>query len=358
MMVLSQVCSDAAYKSPDGLHWTPLLPFKKIAEDDTKPTAYWDPVLKKYVISVRRDCSASAATGMDRCVWANGSHVEALATRYVGRCVTNSLTDWQSEVHPPAAGCPVVFGPDAIDPGRVDVYTNAWTPYPSIENPVVHLFFPSFYHHFLPTAPFAFGNDGLLDIRLVVSRDNINVGYSQAKNGRSPWVPLGFNKCGGAAHAPDNPDGWCSPKTGEEAGPTDFDTSAMYMASGYVPADNGDEIYFYASGQSFTHGGDAAAHSWGNNSGIRRPTARRDGFVAIEAPYLFSSDLTSLPSFTTVKIKVPITCPPPVNTSRPRPHSGAASVTGCSYEFPGDKCPADKPNVKCKTDSDCQLKVW
>lgn len=258
------VCSNAAYKSPDGLHWT-KLPFEKVAEDDTKPTAYWDPALKKYVVSVRRDCGA--------CEWLNGSQVNPLATRYVGRCVTDSISDWQSEVKG-GSGCPVVFGPDDVDPDRVDVYTNAWTPYPSIEAPVVHLFFPSFYHHFTSAAPYGFGNDGLLDIRLVVSRDGAHLGYSEAKNGRSPWVPLGYNKCGGAAHAPDNIDGWCSPTTGIESGSTDFDTSAMYMASGYVPSDNGDEIYFYSSGQPFTHGGDGAKHSWGNNSGIRRLTAR------------------------------------------------------------------------------------
>ena len=67
-----------------------------------------------------------------------------------------------------------------------------------------------------------------------------------------------MNRCGPGAHAPDNPGGWCSPKTGVEAGPTAFDTSAMYMASGYVPSNSGDQIYFYSSGQAFTHGGDAA----------------------------------------------------------------------------------------------------
>ena len=71
----------------------------------------------------------------------------------------------------------------------------------------------------LPALPClaGFGNDGLLDIRLVVSRDNEKVGYSEAKNGRSPWVPLGVNKCGGAAHAPGNVDGWCSPATVRKA---------------------------------------------------------------------------------------------------------------------------------------------
>ena len=76
------VCSGAAYSSPDGLHWTPL-PFKKTAEDDTKPTAYWDPALKKYVVSVRRDCG-STLVGEEACHWVNGSRVHALATRYVG----------------------------------------------------------------------------------------------------------------------------------------------------------------------------------------------------------------------------------------------------------------------------------
>ena len=36
----------------------------------------------------------------------------------------------------------------------------AYTPYPSIENPAVHLLFPSYYFHFGSTAPFGFGNDG------------------------------------------------------------------------------------------------------------------------------------------------------------------------------------------------------
>ena len=305
------VCSTAAYKSPDGLHWT-KLPFVPVAEDDTKPTAYWDPQLRKYVVSVRRDCGSG-------CVTVDGEPVTHAScpecVRYVGRCVTSNISNWQEEVHG-GSGCPVVFGPDHADPGRVDVYTNAWTPYPSVEAPVVHLFFPSMYHHFTSSAPFGFGNDGLLDIRLVVSRDGAHVNYTTAENGRSPWVPLGVNKCGPGAHAPDNPNGWCSPKTGIEAGPTAFDTSAMYMASGYVPSNDGDEIYFFSSGQAFTHGGDAATHSWGNNSGIRRLTARKDGFVAVEAPYLFNEDISRLPSLTTVKVKVPSTCPPPqVNTT-------------------------------------------
>jgi hypothetical protein len=233
------VCSTAAYSSADGLHWT-KLPFTKVAEDDTKPTAYWDPHLGKYVVSVRRDCGA--------CTDLEGRPVRAESglPRYIGRCVTGNISNWQEE-HP--LGCPVVFGRDGKDPLRVDVYTNAWTPFPSIEQPVVHLFLPSFYHHFDQPAPFGFGNDGLLDIRLVISRDGANLSYPTATNARAPWVPLGTNWCGGGAHAPGNVGGWCSPHSGVEAGPTDFDTSAMYAASGYVPSQSGDELYFYSSGQ-------------------------------------------------------------------------------------------------------------
>ena len=136
------VCSNAAYASHDGLLWR-RLPFVPVAPDDTKPTAYYDPALGKYVVSVRRDLPPFART--------------------IGRCVTANISDWQEEV-PGHGGCAVVFGVDEKDPQPLDVYTNAWTPYPSIEAPLLHLFFPSMYHHF-GSAPFGLGNDGLLDVR-------------------------------------------------------------------------------------------------------------------------------------------------------------------------------------------------
>jgi len=54
-----------------------------------------------------------------------------------------------------------VFAVDEEDPDHVDVYTNSWTPYPTEEDPVVHLYFPSFYSHFTNHGnPYGFGNDG------------------------------------------------------------------------------------------------------------------------------------------------------------------------------------------------------
>jgi len=82
------ICSNSAYASSDGLHWT-KLPFAPVATDDTKPTAYYDPSTKKYAIVLRRDLGD--------------------VVRYIGRCDTTNLSNWQ-ESSP--AGCPNIFGVD------------------------------------------------------------------------------------------------------------------------------------------------------------------------------------------------------------------------------------------------------
>ena len=314
------LCSNAAYASPDGLRWR-KLPFRPIAMDDTKPTGYYDPAVGKYVISVRRDLPPFDRT--------------------IGRCVTSNISDWQAAV-PGHAGCDVVFRVDERDPQPLDVYTNAWTPYPSIDAPLVHLFFPSMYMHFGAAAPFGLGNDGLLDIRLVVSLDGAQLGYTDASNARAPFVGLGTSTCGGSAHAPAVPGGWCAPDS-KSLSTTSFDTSAVYMASGYVPSDDGSELFFYASGQPFTHGGDGRNQTWANNTGIRLLRVRRDGFVAVEAPYDFSEPL---PTLTTVEVKVPSDCAAP--TVLPGPVKSA-----CAYDYPGRACPAALPAVACESDADC-----
>ena len=319
------VCSNGAYASADGLHFH-KLPWTPIAEDDTKPTAYWDPTLGKYVIYVRRD----------------------VGSRCIGRCITTNISDWQ-ESSP--GGCPVVFCADSEDPEGDDIYTNAYTPYPSIENPAIHLFFPSFYHHFGPAAPFGFGNDGLLDIRLIYARQATAkaLKYSSAINGRAPFVPLGPNGCGPGAASPSEIGGWCNPTTGVEE-KTSFDTSATYMASGYAESPDGNEIFFYSSGQPMTHGGDSSQQLWGKNTGIRVNRLRRDGFVAVEAPYsAVRKDVSAMPTFTTVEVSVPSNC------SAPKIYNTTTNTTGCSYEFPGNKCPALQPNPTCATHDDCSF---
>ena len=151
------------------------------------------------------------------------------------------------------------------------------------------------YHHFVDGGvPWGYSNSGILDIRLVVSRDSYNLSYSGATAPRSPFVPLGISGC---ALAPGVPGGWCSPSSGEEKH-TSFDTSVMYAASGYVPSADGHHLYFYASGQPETHGGYSKTNSteqqFGHNTGIRSLKIRRDGFVIVTRSWnlnSFASDL-------------------------------------------------------------------
>jgi hypothetical protein len=125
----------------------------------------------------------------------------------------------------------------------------------------------------------------LLDIRLVVARRGGGLAYTNATNARSPYVSLGRSSCGAGAHSPSTPRGWCSPFDGSELA-TSFDTSSLYMASGYLPSADGAELYFYAMSSPQTHGGlPRAPVPVGANEGIRVLRVRADGFVAVEVYY-------------------------------------------------------------------------
>jgi hypothetical protein len=307
------ITSNGAYSSADGLRWR-KLPFAPIAQDDTKPTGQYDPRLGKYVIYVRRDIPPANQTA------------PYVGMRQIGRCVTPNISDWQAEVPAGAPGCEVVFGADALDPQPMDVYTNAWTPYPSIASPLVHLFFPSFYHHFAYPAPLNTTNDGLLDIRLLFSDDGTNLSYVDgARNARSPFVRLGDNTCGAHRHAPSVMGGWCDVIKNARLDVSAPDTSAMYMASGFVDSatlDSGEgggfgggELFFYASAQPFTHGGMKHNKTWGNNTGVQLLSVRRDGFAAVEAGYgawgvgaSWERSERLAPTLTTVAMQVPSEC--------------------------------------------------
>jgi len=284
------ISSYYAYMSADGLHWTKMSGKAATSDaDDTKPTAFYDPHLGKYVVYVRRD-------------------LEPGYVRAIGRCLTDDLTNWEKEM-PAGQHCPTVFLPDELDPASgFDVYTNSWTPYPSIEKPAVHLFFPSMYFHF-GSNPWGHGNDGLLDIRMLVSRDGASLGYVQnASNARSAYVALGDNSCGaGLGSRPEVHGGWCNEFSGELAY-TATDTSAMYMASGFLFSSDGGSVLQYSSAQSLTHGGDGSTQTWGANTGIRLLSTRRDGFTFVEAPYLMRTNITDLPALTTAPVPIPSAC--------------------------------------------------
>lgn len=283
----------AVWASPDGISNWKSLPFTKLHDrDDTQPVANWDPGLQRYVIMVRRDVP-SPGKGAD-------------VIRHIGRCATKNISDWQAETN--ERPCPVIFGPDDVDPDHADFYTSAWTPYPSASHAVVHLFFPSMMGHFSaskPGPPFGFADDALVDVRLVVSRDGVNLGYPPATNARAPFVPLGVNKCGALASRPSVKGGWCDPGSGVES-TTSWDTSNLYMCPGYLPSADGTELHLFVAGQPFTHGDGLTNHSFGNNTGIGILKLRRDGFVSIDAPYgFYGQDLAAYPSLTTTAVLVP-----------------------------------------------------
>jgi hypothetical protein len=143
-----------------------------------------------------------------------------------------------------------------------------------IVSQAVHLFFPSVFAHWGTTTigirtglPFGFQDDGILDTRLVVSRDGTHLHYSDAANGRSSFLTLGINDCGPTASAPGVEGGWCSPYSGAESR-TAFDTSNIYMASGWLPSVDGNEVYLYYAGEPFTHGDALTNHTFQNNTGV------------------------------------------------------------------------------------------
>eukprot|EP01052_Picozoa_sp_SAG31_P017339 SAG31_NODE_1182_length_9512_cov_3.773611_3_plen_184_part_00 len=126
-----------------------------------------------------------------------------------------------------------------------------------------------------------------------------NLSYA-AGGSRSPFVPLGVNKCEG--WTPSQSGGWCAPG---DAGlsQTSIDTSTVWVAAGYIPSADGETLYMYYAGTPYTHaGGGDARHGWGNNTGIGLLKLRVDGFVALEAPYDFSQPR---PSFATTAVWVP-----------------------------------------------------
>jgi len=87
-----------------------------------------------------------------------------------------------------------------------------------------------------------------------------------------------------------------------------------------------------------------AGVAWGNNTGIQLLRLRKDGFVALEAPYDFSggSNRSDYPTFVTQPLRLPSNCSsgtPPTPAPTPSP----STTTSCGYEYPSNSsvpCPA------------------
>ena len=96
----------------------------------------------------------------------------------------------------------------------------------------VYVAYPSAFSH--TTFAYGDGNDGLVDIRFVVSRDGNRFDFVDAPDARAPWIPLGLNLCDELLPAMADPANmqWCAKtKTLER---TSVDGAALYAAQGVV----------------------------------------------------------------------------------------------------------------------------
>jgi hypothetical protein len=109
--------------------------------------------------------------------------------------------------------------------------------------------------------------------------------------------------------------GWCNP-VGNETSLTSSDTSVIWPAAGMALAPDEQSVLSFAVTAPFTHGGLSVSPSLPcpNRtacSGVHQRTQvemlkqRLDGFVSVDADYLFDNDTAKMPGFTTRAVAVP-----------------------------------------------------
>ena len=230
------------HTSPDGVHWTPGPRVLDICPD-TANQAAWDRQRGKYVAYIR--------------IWN--------PLRQVGRVeVDDLLAPWpytplgdkayfiwgRDKIAVSSTEFPVAFGYDAADPVPSDHYNPAVVEYPYAAN--AYFSFPSPYLHFPEPPVGRFGNDGLLDIQMAVSRDGVTFQRLE----RAPYIPLGLE--------------------GEP------DALSNYMAVGMLRV--GDYLYQYYGAYDVTHGLPEAQQKLpiGCLAAVQQ---RLDGFVSADAAW-------------------------------------------------------------------------
>jgi hypothetical protein len=253
------------HTSPDGIHWTrgterlfPLCP-------DTANMAMWDNQRGKYVAHIR--------------IWN--------PLRKVGRIEMDDIMQpwpyepleqpfhiWGKDKIPvPSREVPTCFGYDEQDPVPLDHYNSAAVEYPWAE--AAYLMFPSAYLHFPEPPVGRYGNDGLLDIQLAVSRD----GVEYHRLSRAPYIPLSL--------------------------PPAKDSKCLYMATGMIR--RGDAILQFYAGFEVTHGEPEEAGPEPIAS-ICAARQRLDGFISADAPYTGGELLTPPLRFAGSHLELNVDC--------------------------------------------------
>ena len=230
------------HTSPDGIHWTAGPRVLDICPD-TANQAAWDRQRGKYVAYIR--------------IWN--------PLRQIGRIeVDDIMKPWpytplgdrayfiwgRDKIAVTSTEFPVAFGYDAEDPVPSDHYNPAAVEYPYAQQ--AYLAFPSPYMHFPEPPVGTYGNDGLLDIQMAVSRDGVQFHRPE----RTPYIALGL--------------------AGEP------DALSNYMAVGLLRV--GDYLYQYYGAYAVTHGLPEGQQKLpiGCLAAVRQ---RLDGFVSADAAW-------------------------------------------------------------------------
>jgi len=229
--------------SADGIHWVPVKTPDGIimpGDTDTQNSAFYDPMIKKYVVYVRSNCWQRDATGKrigrpSRRV-ARGESDDFLRFPQVAR---KQADDWR-----PPAELNEVLAEDEHDPGGKwgsGIYTSAATVYPYA--PGVYLFFPTLMRY----------DTGECTIQFATSRDGIHID----RRFHHPYVPVNPN----------------AKRVGQQV------AYSAYMGPGMVRVK--DEIWMYGCETDVPH--DSPWYGKRTPGGIQRYVQRLDGFISLDA---------------------------------------------------------------------------
>ena len=232
------------YTSGDGLRWklhaTRLFPFCP----DTTNHAFYDPRIDRYVIYVR--------------TWDPLRKVGRIETEDImqpwayDKGKAPNLKLWgEKHTPPPCDEIPTAISYDDLDPQVSDLYTPAVHQYPWAAD--AYFAFPSPYLHYPEPPAGEYGNDGLLDIQLAISR----TGEVFERPFREPYIALGIDG---------EPDSRC-----------------LYMGIGMIR--RGNEVYQFYTGFFHSHGEYVGFTETRGMGKIMRAVQRLDGFVSADADY-------------------------------------------------------------------------
>jgi hypothetical protein len=277
--------------SPDGITWARRSPEVPVIDtrlfSDTQTAVVYDAPTSRYLAFGREDSSLPGNTTY-------GCYGAYPSLRRVMLAVSNVSADG------PYSTPVQVLGPGTPDDVNcLDLYNPA-----PIVVPGAFLLQPSSYRHFaatdaIPRPPSSNTtvNDGILDVRLAVSRDGVTYSFVS----RDPFIRRGSGyrdpTLGSYTLLDSDPDagfvfsvagGLLDPDAVSPAPPSPF----LYS----IPSSKVGLLYW---GAQRTHGGSGTGHAF---QGVFRATLRREGFVSASSP---PSDPLGSASFRTTPVTVP-----------------------------------------------------